>query len=77
MLATQSPADHFDLTRHQQHHDSGPVNKTSSSIETLVEADHPAPHLNEDDPFVKDILRDGVSHELVPEAASVCWLLLA
>jgi len=54
MLATHPPTDHFNPAPHEYR---------TQPIETLVEADHVAPKLNEDDSFVQDLLRDGVSHE--------------
>jgi hypothetical protein len=59
MLATQPPTDHFNPAPHQQR--VLPSADTRGAIETLVEADHAAPKLNEEDPFVQDLLRDGVS----------------
>lgn len=71
MLATQASTDHFNPAPHE--HRTHLATNMTATTETLVEADHVAPKLNEDDSFVQDLLRDGVSCEIDPSRRSLHW----
>jgi hypothetical protein len=73
MLATQTLVDHFNPAPHG--HRTHLAADTITTTEILVEADHVAPKLNEDDSFVQDLLRDGVSWSPGPSLVT-SWMVI-